>query len=93
MTQARITKPFKVVAISGNTNSFGLNGMVLVAKDGEAYEAAKYNAISPLKRGDIVNVPISYSTGEPQWAMAGFEIPFKKPNAPTEVVNEIWKNS
>jgi len=32
------TKIFQIAAISGNTNSFGLRGVVIVARDGLAFE-------------------------------------------------------
>jgi hypothetical protein len=86
-----LTKPFKVVAVSSNTNSFGLNQMVLVAKDGNCFKACKYNGIEPLKQGDIVIVPVDGEALRPNFALAGFEIPELLPNAPQDVVNEVWK--
>jgi len=39
-------KDFVVAAVSQNTNAFGLNGMVLVGQDGEAFEVAVYNRLT-----------------------------------------------
>ena len=86
------TKPFKVVAVSGNANSFGLKGIIMVAKDGMAFEAAKYLGIDPLKIGDLVIVPVN-DAGKPNFAYAGFEIPRELTNVPAEVLAEIWKQT
>lgn len=38
-------KEFKVVAVSENTNSFGLRQMIVVARDGETYKVEGLNLI------------------------------------------------
>ena len=77
------TKLFKVASVSSNTNSFGLYGMILIAQNGEAWEVGA-NYLNVKKKGDIVH-------GD-NWASYGFEIPRQlKPDAPKEVVKEVWK--
>lgn len=48
-------KEFTVVAVSSNTNSFGLKSILLLAPDGEGWEILKspYND-GPLRKGDVV---------------------------------------
>lgn len=74
------TKTFKVVSVSKNTNSFGLTGMILMAIDGETWEVgASYLNIK--KKGDVVLTNRNFH---------GFEIPQQLPNAPLEVIEEVW---
>ena len=74
-------KEFKVASVSSNQNSFCLWGHILVAKDGEVWEAARANK---LNKGDVIRVV------NENWAAHGFEIPEKKPNMPENIVKEIW---
>jgi len=75
-----MSKKFKVVTVSENTNSFGLYGMVLMAKDGEAWQVGA-NSINVKKKGDVITL-------ENSWAEHGFEIPEKLDNAPESVIQE-----
>jgi|TARA_Y100000034_G_scaffold135146_1_gene205884 hypothetical protein len=77
-----MSKEFKVAAVSDNTNSFGLYGMVLVAKDGESWKAGA-NSINVPKKGDVVTLDES-------WAKLGFEIPEQMNYAPPHVIKLIW---
>lgn len=86
------TKEFKVVSVSSNTNSFGLHGVIMVARDGESYQGAKGQNMSPIKRGDIITVPLN-SNEEPEFYKVGFEIPSKLANAPKDVIDQIWKEA
>lgn len=83
-------KAFKVASVSSNRNSFGLQGVILIAKDGEAYEvgASYHHAVM---KGDIVLVP---TTDELilNFAQIGFEIPRQLSNAPADVVAEVWRS-
>lgn len=67
---------FRVVAVSDNTNSFGLRGIVTISEDGRGWEAAK--SISPSHKqyqpGDEFTLPVNGS-GVPNWEAGGFEIP------------------
>ena len=90
---ALATKRFKVVSVSSNTNSFGLSGIVLVAEDGEAFEAAHNQHVAPLAKGGLVTLSIRQpgATGTDRYGWAGFEIPRRLPAAPAEVVREAWQ--
>lgn len=48
-------KDFKVVAVSSNTNSFGLRQMVVVAQDGEAYTTCA-NYLNVKEKGDTITM-------------------------------------
>jgi hypothetical protein len=53
--EARTAKSFTVIAVSSNTNSFGLKSIILVAEDGEAWEILKSAYSDPLpKQGDTI---------------------------------------
>jgi hypothetical protein len=75
---------FKVAAISDNTNSFGLHGVVLIARDGTAYQVGASKLNLP-KQNEVLDIDIN------NFAKHGFEIPEKLHTAPKYVVNEVWK--
>jgi hypothetical protein len=81
-------KRFKVAAVSSNSNSFGLTGMVLVARDGTAYQVGASD-LHLRRKGSVIAVPI---TGRRclNFAQLGFEIPERLPQAPSAVVAEVW---
>ena len=83
----KVYKYFKVVAVSENTNSFGLYGVVLLAKDGVAYQAGHSGFLVPSQGSDVA---IEIIKSGLNWGGAGFEIPEKKPSAPPEVVEQVW---
>ncbi len=76
-------KLFKVVAVSSNTNSFGLHGVIMIAQDGEAWKAAHGQLQLP-KQGDTLRIDPT------AWGASGFEIPEKLPQPPAEVIAEAW---
>jgi hypothetical protein len=81
-------KPFKVATISDNTNNFGLNGIILVAEDGEAWECAFYQPSSTIKKNDVLQVP--QEGKRLAWERFEFEIPNRIKDAPENVVKEVW---
>lgn len=81
-------KLFKVVTVSSNANSFGLQGVILMARDGEAYEAAHGQQGIPAK-GETVAMPLD-ENGQIAWGAAGYEIPRKLPAPPNQVISEVW---
>lgn len=86
------TKNFKVVAVSDNTNSFGLHQMVVVAKDGTAYKTcASY--LNVKKKGEILvqNYNLTLNGDPTNQHFLGCELTEKIEDAPTEVIQEIWK--
>lgn len=77
------SKAFKVAAVSSNMNSFGLTGMILVARDGEAWQVGA-NSINVKRQGSVLKVK-----GR-NFAALGFEIPERLPPAPRKAVAEVW---
>jgi len=85
----KMVMAFKVVSVSSNRNSFGLAGMILVARSGEAWQVGASH-LNVKKKGDVVRVPVE-SPGQRDWAALGFEIPERlKQDAPDGVIKEIW---
>lgn len=80
-------KAFKVASVSSNTNSFGLTGMILVARDGEAWQVGASSLYVKVK-GSIIKVPTVGTSRT--FASLGFEIPEQLPDAPPGVVAEVW---
>ena len=82
-------KEFKVATVSENRNSFGLHGVVLVAKDGQAFEVGSNDLHLP-QQGDVLEVPTKQGSAL-DWGSLGFEIPRKlDPPALPEVVRQVW---
>jgi hypothetical protein len=87
-------KAFIVASISSNTNSFGLSGIVLVARDGQAFEVGRSQHVDPWTRGQEVNIPCKYDarTGTfSGFSFPGCEIPRALPTCPPHVVAEVVK--
>lgn len=84
----KTVKHFMVVSVSSNMNSFGLRGMILMARDGEAWQVG-VNHMRVKKQGDLLRVPYSPSGG-PEWFKLGYEIPHKLPKAPAKVASDVW---
>ncbi len=83
-----VWKDFKVVSVSENHNSFGLYGVVLLAKDGTAYEVAMGSLYKPAK-GDtlacrVINDRLDTILGK------SYELPRRLDDAPKEVIDLIW---
>lgn len=85
------TKSFRVAAISSTTNSFGLTGHVLIARDGAAFEVGRSRGPwNPgWDKGTDVNIPVD-EKGQPEWAKVSCEIPRALPVAPANIVKEIF---
>lgn len=85
-------KSFKVVSVSANRNAFGLQGIYLMAQDGDTYQVGASH-LNVKKQGAVLRVPLD-GEGEPVWAKFGFEIPEKvAATAPPGVVKEVWSDS
>lgn len=88
-----IFEQFKVVAVSANKNSFGLQQCVMIAKDGTAYKGCA-NSLNIPKQNDILDVPVILNEAgkviEYNFTAKGFEIPERIDNAPQEVIAEVW---
>lgn len=83
-----MNKQFAVVTLSKNRNSFGLQGFIIMAEDGSAYEAAA-NDLNVPKQGDRLNLATD-AKGEPEFARYGWEIPRQLPTAPPKVVKSVF---
>lgn len=70
-------KDFKVVAVSSNTNSFGLHQFIAIAPDGELIKAHA-NHLNVPKVDDVVNKSGSFE----MWTTEEF--------APSSVVRRLW---
>ena len=83
-----MAKQFKVVAISSNRNSFGLLGFVMVARDGEAVQAAGNDRrAEECPQGSIVSLHGDALDGLTD---LGFEIPEYLPECPPRVAAKVW---
>lgn len=79
------SKEFKVATISSNRNSFGLRGVIVVARDGEAWQLAGNDLICARFPKDAV------LRADPAHGFEGYEIPSRiKPDPPPELLQEIW---
>lgn len=92
-------KEFKVVSVSNNINSFGLYGVILMGRDGESYQVGASHIHLP-KQGDILKNNVHYNAKTQQrllkelsWSLSGFEIPERLPDAPFNVVQQVWGRS
>lgn len=94
-----VAKLFKVACVSKNQNSFGLTGIVLVAADGEAFEAASYTLGEgfAVNRGDCFTLRVSnpHASGTDcySWVSTSgrtFEIPRAMTKAPADVIAELF---
>lgn len=87
------TLDFKVVAVSSNTNSFGLFQCVLVAQNGLAYKACA-NSLNIPKQGDTISIPFAVQgIGSSMLTLdfgGKFEIPERIEDAPQEIIDEVW---
>ena len=84
------TKQFKVAAVSDNTNSFGLYGVVLVARDGQAFEVGKsgYGSTPVWPCGTVLTLEVQ--DGNINFAAHGIEIPRQLPAAPPRHIKALW---
>jgi hypothetical protein len=76
-----------VVAVSSNTNSFGLAGVILMARDGRTWEVGHCQHPEAWAKGQRISVSLDLQ-GAP--IFMGCEIPRRLPDAPQPVINEVW---
>ena len=88
-----VAKPFRVAAVSENTNSFGLYGHILVARDGEAFQAGA-SVHHRRQQGETVLLKKMPGAADYRnWAELGFEIPEAMPLCPRDVLDQVWSES
>ena len=82
---------FKVVAVSENTNSFGLKQMVMVGRKGEAFKAC-FNSLNVKKQGDIIHgiVTLNDDAKIKRAEFTGGELVERVEDAPEDVIKEVW---
>ena len=97
-----VESQFKIVAVSNNTNSFGLTGIIAVSRKGETFQFGYSNYINPIKANDevLLSFPVKIHNGE--FVMDGelpimmngntIEIPEKLHSPPKEVLQELFPN-
>lgn len=88
-----VQNKFRVIAVSTNTNSFGLHRFIAVAKSGEAYALHTGTIYKPNKGDDIVIEQFITESGRTSFKEVkgmGIEMPEKMPVAPKEVLMEIF---
>ena len=78
-----MSKDFMVVAVSENTNSFGLKQMVVVAQDGEAYKTCA-NYLNVKEKGEIIT--------RVGGMFRGCELTEKITKMHKSIVREVWSN-
>lgn len=79
------SKEFKVVSISSNMNAFGLRGVVVVSRDGEAWTLAGNDITCQRYPKGAVFV------ADPARGFDGYEIPKRlKPDPPASLLRELW---
>lgn len=87
------TKEFKVIGVSSNTNSFGLRGVIIVAKDGEAWQGGVSYLYVPKKDDMVSLVYKEKSQGVletyPQFP-SGWEIPERLKDMPADLLKKVF---
>jgi hypothetical protein len=89
------TKLFLLVTVSSNTNSFGLRNHVFLARDGQAFEAARADG-DYHRRQFEKGKQYPFTVGDGDDILLGlvydrFEIPHILPKAPASVINEAFR--
>jgi hypothetical protein len=94
MKTITLNREFKVALISGNTNSFGLYGVIIIDRNGQAWEVATNSLNLPAKESIItIKETFNQETGESlglNFAEKGFEIPRRLPNATSDVLEVLF---
>lgn len=87
LTMTTKMQSFVVVAISDNTNSFGLWGHVVVNQQGHAYQIG-LNYMRKRHINDVMRIPVSDDM-TPQWHLIGAEIPQRLDDMPKEFLAKV----
>jgi hypothetical protein len=78
---------FRVIAISGNRDAFGLRGVVVVNRRGQVYQFASHDLNLPKLNADL-QPPMHHGT--PLWSRMGFEIPERLSDMPAHLLSEVF---
>ncbi len=89
-------KPYRLIARSSNTNSFGLRGHVFMSKDGQAFEVARSDGTHHTRQFEVgkdyefpqeIGVGLGY---RPVTHPDSFELFKALPIAPQKVLHEVF---
>lgn len=82
----------KVVSVSSNTNSFGLSGIILMARDGRVWEVGHHQQPDTWSKGNVRFFPVQnfFENNCPRFD--GCEIPRALPKAPQSVIDVVWNS-
>lgn len=86
------SESFTVIAVSSNTNSFGLRQFVAVSKCGYGFKACA-NSLNVPKANEVINVPFNFNDdGTPvfKYGAKGYELPEILTPVPTDVLNAVF---
>jgi hypothetical protein len=83
---------FKVAAISDNANSFGLYGVVILSKSGNAFEIG-CNSLSKPKVRQTLKATLTESGYLENIEGLSYEIPRKLQKPPQAVIDEVFAKS
>lgn len=81
-------KEFTVIAVSANTNSFGLKSIIILAADGEAWQLLQsaYGTTPLPERGDVLSFKLA--SVRPQFGST-YECPAPLPPTPAAKAKKI----
>ena len=90
----RVSTDFKVVAVSENTNSFGLRQMIMVAQDGTTCKAC-FNYLNVKEKGDTVQglANILYGKMLSVQFPGGELVELGPEKAPKSVIKEVFNSN
>jgi len=86
--QGATHQTFMVAAKSENTGPFGHRNYVVIAQDGSAFQISIIPHNRTLAVNTAIDVPLE--DGRPTWAGFYVETPQRLPNAPQNVIDELW---
>jgi hypothetical protein len=93
--QTKMKEEFKVIAVSDNTNSFGLKQFYAVSRKGVTYRAHCTSQFCP-KKDEVVSIPVILKDNKVvgyNLSAMGYEIPELLPSVSEQLLNEIWKTN
>ena len=88
------TETFKVLAVSKNTNSFGLKNCIMVSKRGICYSGCA-NYLNVPKQDTNIEVPVSLvnnGLAKFDFVSLGFELVERLEDCPEDVIREVFRN-
>lgn len=83
-------KLFKVAAVSSNTNAFGLYSVIMIARDGQAYQVYT-NMYNKPEQGQILKAGMNKSDKLAHVISMNYEVPTELDRAPAKVAKEVWR--